>query len=286
MDRSALQAALVGHSIGNTDLKKPVNYVMMGDGVWEIRKTQMGNIIRRMAEARIPGLPCSLKEGIELAVPKIPFALLGQAVSFFRAVYRQHRAEAILRIVWNTKTKKHEMVCPHQRVSGGRVDFGRDPLPPHQVLMADIHSHHSMSAYFSPTDDGDEQADLVYMVVGKIDRIMPELAIRLRASGQDVSMKESDILEPSEISMDAPFPPQWLEKVQKYKPVTRSFRPRMTEDQMELAQMMYSRKDLIEMGVIDEEDDLSFFDGGTRADSDEDEEDHSDDGWPDTWRMP
>jgi PRTRC genetic system protein A len=47
----------------------------------------------------------------------------------------------------------------------------------------DIHSHGGGSAWFSTTDNTDEQGLRFYMVVGKLDTLLPEVEIRLGVYG-------------------------------------------------------------------------------------------------------
>lgn len=214
-----IRAALTDHCIGVPNgLSKPITFSMMGDGVWEIRQVPMGTVSRRVAKGEIPGLGRELVEGITLSVPRIPLWMIGTAVSFFRAVHRRHGSEAVLRIAWNPEEGRHEFICPRQDVSPGGVWFRKERILPPLVLMADIHSHHTMRAYFSDTDDKDEKADLLYMVAGRIHAAIPELAVRLRSGGCDVDISHEDVFEPSEVRFDVSFPRTWLDRVSRHRP--------------------------------------------------------------------
>lgn len=46
-------------------------------------------------------------------------------------------------------------------------------------IILDLHSHNTMPAYFSPTDDRDEQEGRFYGVMGRLDLPNPQLALRL-----------------------------------------------------------------------------------------------------------
>ena len=45
--------------------------------------------------------------------------------------------------------------------------------------MAEFHSHGTHRAFFSATDDRDEQGFRIYGVVGRLDDPLPELALRV-----------------------------------------------------------------------------------------------------------
>lgn len=51
-------------------------------------------------------------------------------------------------------------------------------------VILDLHSHHTMPAYFSPTDDRDEQEGRFYGVLGRLELPNPQLALRLGMYGQ------------------------------------------------------------------------------------------------------
>jgi hypothetical protein len=69
---------------------------------------------------------------------------------------------------------------PEQERSGARVGYlNRDP----GGVVLDLHSHHTMPAFFSSTDDRDERGGRFYAVMGRLERPRPELILRLGAYG-------------------------------------------------------------------------------------------------------
>lgn len=78
--------------------------------------------------------------------------------------------------VWRDGTIK--LVAPPQQGTAGRVAYA----PAAGVTLCDIHSHHTMPAFFSATDDADDTGLSVSAVAGRIfDR--PELLVRLNVYG-------------------------------------------------------------------------------------------------------
>ncbi|MBV9357888.1 MAG: Mov34/MPN/PAD-1 family protein [Chloroflexi bacterium] len=61
-----------------------------------------------------------------------------------------------------------------QRASAASVRA--TPIPD---ALLEVHSHHTLGAYFSTTDDRDETARRVYGVLGRLDRPNPEVAFRV-----------------------------------------------------------------------------------------------------------
>jgi PRTRC genetic system protein A len=57
----------------------------------------------------------------------------------------------------------------------------------------DIHSHGSMKAFFSFTDDRDEQGLRLYMVVGRLDTLLPEVELRLGVYGYFATLNIDEV---------------------------------------------------------------------------------------------
>ena len=58
----------------------------------------------------------------------------------------------------------------------------RYPMPQSGTILLDLHSHHGMPAYFSATDDADDQGLSVSAVIGRI-FTRPEIVVRLNVYG-------------------------------------------------------------------------------------------------------
>lgn len=63
------------------------------------------------------------------------------------------------------------------------------------IHYADLHSHNRMPAVFSKTDDHDERATRVYMVVGRLDRYFPEITVRISNGGRFLEIAPEQVLE-------------------------------------------------------------------------------------------
>ena len=87
--------------------------------------------------------------------------------------------------------------------------------PPGGVI-AEFHSHARHRAFFSATDDGDEQGFRVYGVVGRLDTPAPELTLRLGIYGHFAPLHWSQVFDGS---------PPGLRLVGKGLEPTRSYLP-------------------------------------------------------------
>lgn len=67
----------------------------------------------------------------------------------------------------------------------------------HQVenTVVDIHSHGMMDAFFSETDNADEQGFRIFCVVGKLDQPVPEAKLRVGVYGYLWPVRWEDAFE-------------------------------------------------------------------------------------------
>lgn len=152
---------------------------------------------------------------------KVPMKYLEQIVQFFKAFMKmnpgstatyasQHSYEAMAHIVWNPDTG-YRVAIPTQVVSGAHVSYEWDHLEPNDVVLVDIHSHNSMGAFFSGTDNGDDVSKLQFSgVIGQLDK--PTYATKWRFN--DTKSKYEDI-PLTEIFEAEPFevPKAWMDRV-------------------------------------------------------------------------
>ena len=198
---------LCGYHIGMPkQLHKPVNYVLAANGVKEVRSNEIGKVI--VTPKRIVGLD-EVTEGFSMKLPKIPMKVLYQIIAFFKEVNQLHHAEAIVQVFWNRNKKEYFIHCPPQKVSGTAANFERDTeLEQKHLLVADIHSHNTMAAFFSGTDDQDEKETRLFGVIGKIDDPMPTIKFRANAGNSSTDMPLEDVF-----NLEAGFPKGWLGKL-------------------------------------------------------------------------
>ncbi len=85
-------------------------------------------------------------------------------------------------ITWreDTPEKPLRVSLPQQQASAGSVRY---QMPRRGRVLVDIHSHHTMPAYFSQTDDYDDTGLSVSCVIGNLFK-QPEILCRLNVHGQ------------------------------------------------------------------------------------------------------
>lgn len=200
--------------------EKTICLIPAADGkVYEMRKTDMGEFIapkNNIVEFQ------AVRAGFIPALPLIPQTLLQQIISFFRCYMEEEQEfEALAHILWDKEQEEFAVYIPPQQVSKARVE-ARLPLDrfseERYLHYADIHSHNSMEAKFSSTDNLDEQATRIYAVVGRLDKFFPDLTVRMSCGGAFQELDPSLVFE----STGEVFPQEWRNNVKKgERPVKR-----------------------------------------------------------------
>lgn len=211
LDQRMLESCCSFH-IGVDDLvssDKPFKYAMTGRGVVKFVCNKIG--LFAINTDSVPGLPI-INEGLVLSLPKIPYEMLLKTIAFFKEVMRKHsNAEAMVQFYFDEESDTYFMNCPEQEVSGARVAFKRDSgLDETYTLVMDIHSHNTMSAFFSSVDDADEKENRIYGVVGKLNNVTPEMRFRISVGDDHKEIDVFDIFENP--FADVAFPESWLDK--------------------------------------------------------------------------
>lgn len=152
------------------------DYVLAGNGLYVRASSPQLRATVSVAPATVRGL-APLEEMIELPKGKIPARLYELALSVFAASPTKER---YLAVAWEDGYKIRD---PVQEGHGTGVTY---EVIPGTVL--DIHSHGTMHAWFSGQDNTDEQALRLYMVVGRLDTLIPEFDLRVGVYGYFASL--------------------------------------------------------------------------------------------------
>lgn len=216
-----LQKLLVGHFIESVpgSCTKKITYVLQGDGLWEIRRNKLGVFRTHLYNGVVPGLKKTICEEPtwELNVPLIPLKLWDTTISFFKEIQKTHDTEAYLQFFYNTEEEEYVLHCPQQEVSKASVKYKTDPEfeKDKYISFMEIHSHGTMGAFFSGTDNADETSDRFYGVVGKITSVFPEYKFRLVLGGKHLEVDLFDLFQqrPGEA-----YPSDWVDRIKKEEP--------------------------------------------------------------------
>ncbi|MCK5291831.1 MAG: hypothetical protein KAR39_07435 [Thermoplasmata archaeon] len=211
------------------------NYIIARDGLYMVRKNQIGKFVTLLAKAERPVPLTSDKqpaEGFHMSLEgKIPYEFLLKTVAFFKRVYKEKGgAEAVLQIFYNQETKEYFFNVDQQGVSGGSAEMDRNAkLEIEHLLVADIHSHNDMGAFFSGTDNRDEKEARIYGVMGRLNQPWPEIKFRAGdGTGGWIEMFMFQIFETPDVGT-VEVPAEWMDKVHKpskYKQESHYYRQR------------------------------------------------------------
>jgi PRTRC genetic system protein A len=186
----------------------------------------------RVEVTKIPGLDKPIPELVPnvheeinfLPNGKIPLNLLDQIVQFFKDVMTIKKAdqEAMAHILYNEKDKDgpdggYRIAIPNQVVSKASVKYQHDHIQPGDIIALDIHSHNTMGAFFSATDDNDDKIRIGYVgVVGHLNQKEPAFKWRLNVNEDRKAAELEDIFDVP--VKEVKVPSEWLEKVQTFQP--------------------------------------------------------------------
>lgn len=159
----------------------PYDYVLAGQGV--IKRLETPHVYAEAmvsAGAFIAGLKPWPFETY-LKVPKIPATWLRSVLEHARRAGSNDPVGRPIEQMYHFHylDTGWRVSVPKQEASTGRVSYRGGS---EATVGLDLHSHHEMAAYFSQTDDRDEQGARFYAVIGRI-FTKPEIALRLGLYG-------------------------------------------------------------------------------------------------------
>lgn len=206
---------------GHEEYDKNTNIVVAKNGIFRVVKTAVAIFTTKIGDMTngyvVPGLP-EMTEGVELLIPKIPFKYWLMPLSWYKDVHTKDGTEASILFFWNhdnvevpteytnnaevhgvTEDGQLIMYCPQQKNSAGLSEFHNDGmvkwLRENTTPLLETHSHHTMDAYFSGTDDANENFYQFYAVYGKITQQQPMFAFRFCSGKHKVLISPWELFE-------------------------------------------------------------------------------------------
>ena len=179
------------------------NYFIQGNGLYLIHKNKIGLFGRKVSDFDIPGLPNQLPSPcfIKLYLPKMPFTIYQQIVTFFKAIMvKEDESEAFLQVYWNLEEQKYEIHVPEQIVSKGHVSYDATKnlnklFPKKYIFVFECHSHNTMGAFWSSVDDADEKETRLYGVFGCLNTAEHQTKFRVMVNGVAINLEYNHIFD-------------------------------------------------------------------------------------------
>ena len=188
---------------------KHIVFVPSNDGkIYEVRNNPIGTFI---AEADSVSLFSNVRAGFIPALPKIPYSILSEIIVFFKTyVTEKQENEAMANIYWSFKEGKYCVHVPKQTVSKASVNTNLPDIDEDKFLLVmEVHSHNTMSAVFSKTDDKDEIATRLYTVIGRLNKVFPDITTRISVGGKHLVIDPSVVFD----GIGGKFPEKWKDAV-------------------------------------------------------------------------
>jgi proteasome lid subunit RPN8/RPN11 len=192
-------------------------YEVAANGLFQVRSTALYRAVTRV-ESGVPGLlPAS--EDLELLFPRVPAALLGDLLAFFRDAWRTLGGEAVAVLFY--RDGEFRVGIPPQWISGTRdrrgafrprhhLRYGAVERPEGFVRLGTLHSHADLPAYSSAVDRRDEMwEDGLHVVFGHLHTSHPSRCASFVANGVRFPLHPDEVLEPCELPERAARP-EWL----------------------------------------------------------------------------
>ena len=180
--------------------------------IYELRKMEQGEFIA--PKNNVVDFS-EIRAGFIPALPKIPYEMLAQIISFFRSyVTNEEALEAMVYVYWSNAEHAYFAYAPKQTVTSDSIHTTLPDLEDDFTLVMEIHSHNTMEAFFSPTDNADEKATRLYTVIGRLDKLFPDLKTRASVGGKFIEVSPAEVFEMAQ----EPYPQKWRNMVAIIKP--------------------------------------------------------------------
>lgn len=160
-------------------------YVVAANGLFIRAEDSRSVALVKVASARLTGL-VDLVPGAHLKVERVSGLWL---LSMLRSARRNMPNEAMYQLLFTADPAK-PWICqmPDQIGSPTALRFADDGR-----AVIDLHSHNSMAAFFSDTDNADEQGFRFYAVIGRIDTPRPEIRVRVGVYGHHLAVPATTV---------------------------------------------------------------------------------------------
>ena len=189
-------------------------FLVAHDGLYLRKRSLLG-----VSQTKVEGaahLPAET-EYVEYALPRVSADLMARVVGFFRAVYRLHRTEALVLLLW--AGEGFDLFVPKQKVSLASVSHVLDEaeLPSGSRIVGSIHSHGAFGAWASSIDADDEATfDGLHVVVGDFDRRRQTYSAAIAVDGHRFGVRQRVVFERPRRLIEPPD--DWLGRVKLLPP--------------------------------------------------------------------
>ena len=180
---------IVGHEIckDRAQLELPATalytYITAANGIFIYAKRPGLEVMLPMVLFREP------IRGLQEITPVVQLAQRVPVHLLRRMLTESRRAMPNEALFWLTYSyfQRWAMIIPEQQAGRVTVKAVQD-YAPIDILM-EVHSHNSMRAFFSETDNREETGFRIYAVIGKVEQEQPEISVRVGVYGHFLPVK-------------------------------------------------------------------------------------------------
>lgn len=166
-------------------------FIMAGNGLFKLARSSRIEALIPIARARVAGLPELAPYARLVGGVRLPGLLLAGCLRHAREAARHSPRETMYHWRFDPASGEVTVRTPEQVGTAGRVAYtGGDDA----AIVLDLHSHHTMDAYFSATDNRDEQGFRFYGVLGRLDK-RPQLRLRVGVYGHHWPVRAADLFD-------------------------------------------------------------------------------------------
>ena len=188
---------------------KPIVLLPSKDGrVYERRRNEIGCFTAPAENIREFE---NIQAEFKMTLPKIPANIFSKVMGFFKSISDELHYEVLVHILYDTERKEYIIKVPKQKISEFSVNSETDaPYPDRYIHVMDFHSHNTMPAVFSGTDNADEKETRLYAVAGRFNRTFPEITVRAGCAGKFIPLNPEDVFEGDFFGS---YPEEWKKSI-------------------------------------------------------------------------
>jgi PRTRC genetic system protein A len=185
---------LIGYQFATTTEWPPktavgYQYIVGRNGVFIHDANPFFEVVAPVTPFTLRGDLLPVTPGIRLKQPKLPGTVLEQIIDNARQARRHGLLIEAFYAIYRFGTMV-SVVKPRQDASLSHVTTtgGNEPN-----LFMHVHTHGSGDAYFSATDNKDEQGLNLYAVLGNLNRLIPSIALRAGVHGHFLPLMITEV---------------------------------------------------------------------------------------------
>ena len=175
-------------------------YIVAKEGIF--LKKKMG-IMESIAPVKNISILESVNSTARMNIKKIPGGQFAQIVAFFKEVYNKFHGESIVLLFYDEERKVYKIIPPKQKVTAAACEYDKGIVIEGMQMIGTIHSHASMSAFHSGTDDNDEEHfDGLHITIGNVNQEDVSITASIVANGHRFVVQPEEYVERLVLTVD------------------------------------------------------------------------------------